>query len=112
MLSNLARLYCGFEDAIEIFDVQRPGEGERLPTTPSKKSKDGLKGERAFRRRPPIVFDTNSVALLVHPLSLTRFVCVMERYHFCARVFLFSGILCSWEPYPGFTRVRQYCFVQ
>ncbi|KAF8550970.1 hypothetical protein OG21DRAFT_1418815 [Imleria badia] len=38
------KLYCGFEDAIEIFDVQRPGEGKRLPTTPSKKSKDGLKG--------------------------------------------------------------------
>jgi len=38
------RLYCGFQDAIEIFDVQRPGEGERLYTTPSKKSKDGLKG--------------------------------------------------------------------
>lgn len=41
------RLYCGFEDAIEIFDVQRPGEGERLSTTPSKKSKDGLKGEQS-----------------------------------------------------------------
>ncbi|KAG2052507.1 WD40 repeat-like protein [Suillus hirtellus] len=38
------KLYCGFEDAIEIFDIQQPGEGDRLPTTPSKKSKDGLKG--------------------------------------------------------------------
>ncbi|KAG6862108.1 hypothetical protein C0995_005920 [Termitomyces sp. Mi166 len=38
------RLYCGFEDAIEVFDVSRPGSGTRLPTTPSKKSKDGLKG--------------------------------------------------------------------
>lgn len=38
------RLYCGFEDAIEVFDVSRPGEGKRLHTTPSKKSKDGLKG--------------------------------------------------------------------
>ncbi|EEB99742.1 hypothetical protein MPER_00504, partial [Moniliophthora perniciosa FA553] len=37
------RLYCGFEDAIEVFDVGQPGEGTRLPTTPSKKSKDGLK---------------------------------------------------------------------
>ncbi|KIJ59608.1 hypothetical protein HYDPIDRAFT_43937 [Hydnomerulius pinastri MD-312] len=37
-------LYCGFEDAIEIFGIQRPGEGDRLHTTPSKKSKDGLKG--------------------------------------------------------------------
>jgi len=39
-----ARLYCGFEDAIEVFDVQRPGEGTRLHVTPSKKSHDGLKG--------------------------------------------------------------------
>ncbi|GLB44392.1 putative WD40 repeat-like protein [Lyophyllum shimeji] len=46
MAFNLSadRLYCGFEDAIEVFDVSRPGEGTRLPTTPSKKSKDGLKG--------------------------------------------------------------------
>ncbi|KAL0567771.1 hypothetical protein V5O48_014221, partial [Marasmius crinis-equi] len=38
------RLYCGFENAIEVFDVGQPGEGSRLMTTPSKKSKDGLKG--------------------------------------------------------------------
>ncbi|KAF7303533.1 hypothetical protein MIND_00582500 [Mycena indigotica] len=39
------RLYCGFDSAIEIFDVSRPGaEGTRLHTSPSKKSKDGLKG--------------------------------------------------------------------
>ncbi|KAJ7763191.1 WD40-repeat-containing domain protein [Mycena maculata] len=37
-------LYCGFEDAIEVFDLGRPGEGTRLPTSPSKKSRDGLKG--------------------------------------------------------------------
>jgi hypothetical protein len=42
------RLFCGFEDAIELFDLSRPGEGTRLHTTPSKKSKDGLKG-RLFR---------------------------------------------------------------
>ncbi|KAJ2912981.1 hypothetical protein MD484_g7446, partial [Candolleomyces efflorescens] len=42
--SNGQRLYCGFEDAIEVFDVGYPGEGTRLHTTPSKKSKDGLKG--------------------------------------------------------------------
>ncbi|PFH45021.1 hypothetical protein AMATHDRAFT_163735 [Amanita thiersii Skay4041] len=39
-----SRLYCGFEDAIEVFDINRPGEGTRMHTTPSKKSKDGLKG--------------------------------------------------------------------
>ncbi|KAF9254595.1 WD40 repeat-like protein [Marasmius fiardii PR-910] len=38
------RLYCGFENAIEVFDVGHPGEGIRLSTTPTKKSKDGLKG--------------------------------------------------------------------
>jgi hypothetical protein len=38
------RLYCGFEDAIEEFDVSSPGEGTRLSTTPSKKTKEGLKG--------------------------------------------------------------------
>ncbi|KAI9058651.1 hypothetical protein FKP32DRAFT_1581045 [Trametes sanguinea] len=37
-------LYCGFEDAIEVFDIHCPGEGTRLHTTPSKKSRDGLKG--------------------------------------------------------------------
>jgi hypothetical protein len=38
------RLYCGFENAIEVFDVSHPGEGTRIHTTPSRKSKDGLKG--------------------------------------------------------------------
>ncbi|KAL1709660.1 WD40-repeat-containing domain protein [Schizophyllum commune] len=41
---SATRIYCGFEDAIEVFDVMVPGEGTRLLTTPSKKSKDGLKG--------------------------------------------------------------------
>jgi telomerase Cajal body protein 1 len=44
MVDNRSRLYCGFEDAIEEFDVSIPGEGTRLPTTPSKKTKEGLKG--------------------------------------------------------------------
>ncbi|PPQ84708.1 hypothetical protein CVT25_014060 [Psilocybe cyanescens] len=44
LLISFHRLYCGFEDAIEVFDITRPGEGTRIPTTPSKKSKDGLKG--------------------------------------------------------------------
>ncbi|KAH7333735.1 WD40-repeat-containing domain protein [Rhizoctonia solani] len=38
------RLYCGFEDAIEVFDVHRPGEGTRLHTVPTKKSRDGIRG--------------------------------------------------------------------
>ncbi|PVF91744.1 WD40 repeat-like protein [Serendipita vermifera] len=38
------RIYCGFLDAIEVFDVASPGEGTRLLTIPTKKSKDGLRG--------------------------------------------------------------------
>lgn len=41
------RLYCGCEDFVEIFDVQRPGDGERFPTIATKKSKDGVKGPHA-----------------------------------------------------------------
>ncbi|KAI8454438.1 WD40-repeat-containing domain protein [Phakopsora pachyrhizi] len=38
-------LYAGFDTAIEIFDVYRPGEaGERYKTLPSRKSRDGQKG--------------------------------------------------------------------
>ncbi|KAI0087525.1 WD40-repeat-containing domain protein, partial [Irpex rosettiformis] len=37
------KIYCGFEDAIEVFDTQHPGDGTRWRTTPSKKSRDGLK---------------------------------------------------------------------
>ncbi|KLO15902.1 WD40 repeat-like protein [Schizopora paradoxa] len=37
-------LYCGYEDAIEVFDFLRPGEGTTIKTAPSKKSKDGMKG--------------------------------------------------------------------
>ncbi|KAJ6590851.1 hypothetical protein B0H10DRAFT_2091731 [Mycena sp. CBHHK59/15] len=41
---SATRLYCGFEDAIEVFDVARPAAGTRVHTTPSKKSRDGMKG--------------------------------------------------------------------
>ncbi|GAA6003221.1 WD40 repeat domain-containing protein [Rhodotorula paludigena] len=42
---NGASLYCGFENAIEIFDVGSPGaEGYRLHTTPTRSSKEGQKG--------------------------------------------------------------------
>jgi len=44
LMATRQRLYCGFEDAIEVFDVNYPGEGTRLATTPSRKSRDGLKG--------------------------------------------------------------------
>ncbi|KAG8959842.1 hypothetical protein FRC03_007420 [Tulasnella sp. 419] len=42
---SATRLYCGFQDAIEVFDFNSPGkEGLRLQTSPSKKSKEGMKG--------------------------------------------------------------------
>ncbi|GAA5977536.1 hypothetical protein JCM5350_004726 [Sporobolomyces pararoseus] len=38
-------LYCGFENAIEIFDVSRPGEeGFRMKTVPNRSSRSGQKG--------------------------------------------------------------------
>ncbi|KAM0754411.1 WD40 repeat-like protein [Meredithblackwellia eburnea MCA 4105] len=39
-------LYCGYENAIEIFDVNVPGvsSARRLRTTPTRSSKDGQKG--------------------------------------------------------------------
>ncbi|POY76756.1 hypothetical protein BMF94_0005 [Rhodotorula taiwanensis] len=38
-------LYCGFENAVEIFDVSRPGEeGFRMHTTPTRSSRQGQKG--------------------------------------------------------------------
>jgi hypothetical protein len=39
-----SRFYCGYLDAIEVFDLSLPGEGTRLLTRPTKKSKDGVRG--------------------------------------------------------------------
>ncbi|EIW76971.1 WD40 repeat-like protein [Coniophora puteana RWD-64-598 SS2] len=38
------KLYCGFESAYEVFDVHHPGEGDRVKTSPERKSRDGMKG--------------------------------------------------------------------
>lgn len=46
-------MYCGCEDFIEIFDIHRPGDGERFHTIMTKKSKDGLKG--ALDSRVPLI---------------------------------------------------------
>ena len=41
----MSRLYCGHDNAIEIFDFARDGsEGTRISTTPNRKSRDGQKG--------------------------------------------------------------------
>lgn len=38
-------IYCGYENMIEIFDVQRPGQASsKIPTIPNRKSKQGQKG--------------------------------------------------------------------
>ncbi|KAM5541025.1 hypothetical protein V8D89_005336 [Ganoderma adspersum] len=58
------RLYCGFEDAIEVFDIHRPGEGTRLRTTPSKKSRDGLKGKFSRTSLPRLKTQTYSMQCL------------------------------------------------
>lgn len=42
-----SRLYCGFENAIEVFDVLNPGEGERIKTTFTRRERGGQKGEGA-----------------------------------------------------------------
>jgi telomerase Cajal body protein 1 len=48
VLIPLIRIYCGFLDAMEVFDLASPGEGTRLLTIPTKKSKDGLRGMPPF----------------------------------------------------------------
>ncbi|KAL0958980.1 hypothetical protein HGRIS_014295 [Hohenbuehelia grisea] len=54
-------IFCGFEDAIEILDMNRPGhEGTRLHTTPNKKSKDGLKGIISALAFPPYTGSSES----------------------------------------------------
>ncbi|KAF7304583.1 hypothetical protein HMN09_00861400 [Mycena chlorophos] len=64
------RLYCGFEDAIEIFDVSRPGcEGTRVRMSASRKSKDGLKGIISALAFQPPSSSTSSSLLAVGSLS-------------------------------------------
>ncbi|PVF91746.1 hypothetical protein CPB86DRAFT_718900 [Serendipita vermifera] len=43
-LTSFVKIYCGFLDAIEVFYLASPGEGTRILTIPTKKSKDGLRG--------------------------------------------------------------------
>lgn len=49
------RLYCGFENAIEILDVSRPGAaGFRLHTSPTRSSRSGQKGSQS--RQSQVLF--------------------------------------------------------
>jgi len=45
-LADINRLYCGHENAIEVFDIATPGHGgsERLKTSSTKRDKGGQKG--------------------------------------------------------------------
>ena len=47
LLCKFFRIYCGYENMIEIFDVQRPGQAsQKIPTIPQKRTKEGQKGIR------------------------------------------------------------------
>ncbi|CAJ0651657.1 14200_t:CDS:10 [Entrophospora sp. SA101] len=40
-----SKIYCGFKNMVQIFDTTRPNfEGDKCPTTPTRKSKEGQKG--------------------------------------------------------------------
>ena len=49
ILANANRLYCGHENAIEVFEIATPGHGgaERIKTSSSKRDKGGQKGTSA-----------------------------------------------------------------
>ncbi|CEQ42186.1 SPOSA6832_03976, partial [Sporobolomyces salmonicolor] len=48
--TSCCSLYCGFDNAIEIFDLSAPGaEGYRLQTTPTRGSRQGQKGPLSLR---------------------------------------------------------------
>jgi telomerase Cajal body protein 1 len=66
MLTHLyaCRLYCGFQDAIEVFDVNAPGEGLRWRLTPSKKTKSGQKGASRSRFR---IIETRTLTAKTFP---------------------------------------------
>ena len=69
-------LYCGFENAVEIFDVARPGEaGFRMQTTPTRSSRSGQKGKVA----PLFLIAESYVARSLTPARY--------RDHLLARVF-------------------------
>lgn len=56
--------------------MQRPGEGNRLHTTPSKKSKDGLKGESRYSPCPsstPVLLSSSFIFLCCIPSNSTTF---------------------------------------
>jgi len=48
--ADLGRLYCGHENAIEVFDIATPGHGgsERIKTSSTKRDKGGQKGKFSY----------------------------------------------------------------
>lgn len=51
------RLYAGHDSAIDVFGFSQPGEGTRLKLSPSRKSKDGQKGQYSLADDPRIQFN-------------------------------------------------------
>src|ERR1700685_729185 len=72
------RLYCGFDSAIEIFDVHRPGEGTRLLTSPNKKSRDGMKGAFPKTRAITSIYCNLNSNLLLAMCSGPRFILIFS----------------------------------
>ncbi|GAA5975875.1 hypothetical protein JCM10908_005311 [Rhodotorula pacifica] len=63
-------LYCGFENAVEIFDVSRPGEtGFRMSTTPTRSSRAGQKGIISSLAFSPFDQSTGTALLAVGSFS-------------------------------------------
>ena len=53
-LADIDRLYCGHENAIEVFDIASPGHGgsERIKTSSTKRDKGGQKGKSSSLASP------------------------------------------------------------
>lgn len=71
----IQRLYCGFESAIECFDVANPGTtGTRFHTSPSRKSKHGQKGLLPlwFSERTQVLGSDRSLLFACTTLTILR----------------------------------------
>lgn len=71
-------MYCGFDSAIEVFDFARPGAGERILTSASKKTKGGQKGTPSLFLSSLSFLPSFKPSLLArpHPQQLTSQVLV------------------------------------
>lgn len=98
---GVARFYCGFQDAIEIFDITRPGaSGHRQHMSPSKKNKSGMKGSSFLPPPfPPFLFSPQPFASIFPSLQLTLLVspiCVLSSG--CPSTGIISALAFSPDP--------------